>query len=194
MKKQFIGIDRDGCLTGNLGDYKNNTYQYFTPEMPLIIPTIIKLKEIGLPVVIFSNQAGIEAGYTTLEKVTSQFCWLIEKLKGYDVHVLYGLFCPNKAGSECVATDLWGSAIYSEKIVRSSYRKPEKGMGELVTSLLLNPYYLSSPDTQYECKFYVGDLSGNPGYAPGCKEPDSDLRFAQNMGWDYLDIQDFLDS
>lgn len=193
MKKQFIGIDRDGCLVGNLGDYKNNSpSQYSTPEMPLILPTIKKLKEIGLPVVIFSNQAGIESGYTTLEKVTSQFCWLIDKLKGYDIQVLYGLFCPDKAGSECVVTDLWGSEIYERKMVKSSYRKPEKGMGELLMKHLLFPYYLDDHDTQYECAFYVGDLSGKPDYAPGCAEPDSDLRFAENMGWKYLDIQDFL--
>ena len=193
MIKQFIGIDRDGCLVGNLGDYKNNSpSQYSTLEMPLILPTIHKLKEIGLPVVIFSNQAGIEAGYTNASLVTSQFCWLIDKLKDFDVQVLYGLFCPDKAGSECVVTDLWGSVIYDSKMVNDSYRKPSKGMGELLMKHLLFPYRLAEHDTQYECKFYVGDLSGKPGYAPGCAEPDSDLRFAENMGWDYLDIQDFL--
>lgn len=193
MKKQFIGIDRDGCLVGNLGDYKNNSpSQYFATEMPLILPTINKLKKIGLPVVIFSNQAGIESGYTTLEKVASQFCWLIDKLKEYDVQVLYGLFCPDKAGSECIAVDSWGSDVYDNKIVKSSYRKPDKGMGELLMKHLLSPYFRDKLNTQYECKFYIGDLSGKPGYAPGCAEPDSDLRFAKNMRWDYLDIQDFL--
>lgn len=193
MKKQFIGIDRDGCLVGNLGDYKNNSpSQYSTPEMPLIIPTLNKLKEIGLPVVIFSNQAGIEAGYTTTDNVIGQFFWLIDELKSDGIPFLYSLFCPDKAGAECVVVYPWDADVYDSKMVNSSYRKPDKGMGELLMKHLLFPYYLDKHDTQYECKYYVGDLSGKPDYAPGCAEPDSDLRFAKNMGWDYLDIQDFL--
>lgn len=184
MKKQFIGIDRDGCLVGNLGDYKNNSpSQYSTLEMPLILPTIKKLKKIGLPVVIFSNQAGIEAGYTTLEKVTSQFSWLVTELRRRKINVLYSLFCPDRQGEKVVAYDShYGSTTY-KRGDGNSFRKPEKGMGEFALELLYR---------EYECTFYVGDLSGKPDYAPGCAESDSDLKFAKNMGWDYLDIQGFL--
>jgi len=191
--KQFIGIDRDGCLVGYLGEYlKNSPSQYSGAEMPLILPTIHKLKELGLPVVIFSNQAGIESGYTTLEVVTSQFHWLIAELKKHEVHVLYSLFCPDKKGETCVVTYPKDSDIYNRNFTQNSYRKPDRGMGDLLENHLLYPYKLGTLDSQYECKFYVGDLSGKPNYAPGCAEPDSDLKFAQNMGWDYLDVQDFL--
>lgn len=183
MKKQFIGIDRDGCLVGNLGDYKNNSpSQYSTLEMPLILPTIHKLREIGLPVVIFSNQAGIEAGYTTTDIVVGQFQWLTKYLVSFGVDVLYSLFCPDKQGEKLIAITHYSprpSLFYKKEY---SFRKPAIGMG--AKSLQLLP--------SHSCKFYVGDLSGKPDYAPGCAEPDSDLRFAQNMGWDYLDIQDFL--
>lgn len=182
MKKQFIGIDRDGCLVGNLGDYKNNSpSQYSTPDMPLILPTIKKLKEVGLPVVIFSNQAGIGAGYTTLKDVANQFSWLMEVLKSHEIDVLASLFCPDRQGEKLAVIRHEHRPILLYKEVYS-FRKPDKGMGFLISKLL----------PLYECKFYVGDLSGKLDYAPGCAEPDSDLRFAENMGWDYLDIQDFL--
>lgn len=193
MKKQFIGIDRDGCLVGYLGEYlKNSPSQYTGAEMPLILPVIEKLKELGLPIVIFSNQAGIESGYTTLEVVINQFHWLMKQLESHGVKTLYSMFCPDKEGDICVVTYTKDSDIYGKNLFRDPYRKPDRGMGDLLMSLLLNPYHLDPLDIQYECKFYIGDLSGKPDYSPGCKEPDSDLKFAQNMGWDYLDVQDFL--
>ena len=136
MKKQFIGIDRDGCLVGYLGEYsKNSPSQYTGAEMPLILPTINKLKELGLPIVIFSNQAGIQSGYTTLGIVINQFHWLIKQLESHEVKTLYGVFCPDKEGNSCVVTQSSGFDIYSKKMVKNPYRKPDKGMGDLLMSL-----------------------------------------------------------
>jgi len=179
----YIAMDRDGCLVGNLGDYKNNSpSQYKTPELLIIPETIANLK--GENLFIISNQAGIEAGYTSLGLVIEQCFWLHQVLKENGVNVLGTIFCPSYTGKSAYIVDnkrpvskelgLW-------KVKDGLYRKPEKGMGLTVEFEMQKPP-----------KYYVGDLSGKPGYAPGCKEPDSDRKFAENMGWKYLDIQDFL--
>ena len=177
-------MDRDGCLVGNLGDYKNNSpSQYKTPELLIIPETIAKLK--GENLFIISNQAGIEAGYTSLELVIDQCRWLHNVLRHNNVNVLGTMFCPDYLGTKVIWVDESDHVHKtSEQIPESeklSYRKPGRGMGEAIERIKTKPP-----------KYYVGDLSGKPGYAPGCREPDSDRKFAENMGWEYLDIQDLL--
>jgi histidinol phosphatase-like enzyme len=177
----YIAMDRDGCLVGNLGDYKNNSpSQYKTPELLIIPETIANLK--GENLFIISNQAGIEAGYTSLGLVIEQCRWLHNVLKQNEINVLGTIFCPSYLGSHAIRVDSshWGH-VSRESQISVSYRKPGKGMGLTIEILMMEPP-----------KYYVGDLSGKPGYAPGCKEPDSDRKFAENLGWNYLDIQDFL--
>lgn len=183
----YFVSDRDGCFTGRLGDYKNNSpSQYQGAEMPLIEEAIAMASAIKLPMLIVSNQAGIIAGYTSFDRVIAQCNWLHEQLSNKKVSIMGTLFCPDYGDTAYfVAKD--GSVTKSTKLDDSadSFRKPGKGMG------LLAEYYAAKNGLK-KCRFYVGDLSGKPGYAPGCREPESDRLFAENMRWRYLDIEDFL--
>lgn len=176
-------MDRDGCIVGQLGDYKCNSPSNYKDEtMPLIMPTINKLAELKESLVIISNQGGI-GKYISEELVIAQFFWLHNQLGLFNVHVKGSWFCPDQGES---AVFISGSGrvdrYYKNRMRRfiGNLRKPGTGMGELAQSFNGIP----------SC--YVGDLSGDPNYSPGCHNPASDRQFADAMKWKYLDIQEFL--
>ena len=172
-----IFMDRDGCIVGQLGDYRCNSPSNYKDEaMPLIMPTINKLAESKQSLIIISNQGGI-GKYISEELVVSQFRWLHKKLKQAGVDVVASYFCPDQgASARCLSI----SGQYTIHSAHGDYRKPGKGMGVLTQKSHGIP----------SC--YVGDLSGDPKYSPGCHNPASDRQFADAMNWKYLDIQEFL--
>lgn len=193
---QYIAIDRDGCLVsanGRLNNYPNNSpSSYKTKEMPIIWQTCTKLKELDLPIIIISNQAGIQSGYTTIELVTSQFIWLMDELLAYGMPIIGSIFCPDYGESAMFirAKKLpSGNNIMFEiknKQNQTGMRKPDPGMGYFADKFA---YDLADCE---ECWGYIGDLSGRPGYAPTAKEPNSDAVFADNWGVKYIDVFDFV--
>ena len=196
--KPYLAIDRDGCLVGNLGDYRNNSpSQYKSQEMPLITPTIRQLQEIDIPVIIISNQAGIEKGYVSYEQVVGQFIWLMDTMAKEGITCIGSMFCPDYAGASCHFVRAGKLPITGLSMVKTytvakvisgqaaNFRKPGPGMGVLSESLA-SEYGCDS------CFGYVGDLSGIPGYAPTSHEPASDKLFAESWGVPYYDINDFL--
>jgi len=178
--KPIIFADRDGVLVGTLGDFKgNNPAQYKEYSMPLILPVIEKLKD--FEVLIISNQRGVSLGKTTLKRVVGQSIWLHSQLEVRGVAVQGTLFCPNN-GESCwfVGAGSFANRTEQKTSHNLSFRKPEIGMGIFAETL-----------TQFPL-FYLGDLSGKPGYAPESHNPSMDKDFAENMGWRYKDVNDFL--
>lgn len=172
-----IFMDRDGCIVGQLGDYKCNSPSNYKDEtMPLIMPTINKLAQSKESLVIISNQGGI-GKYISEELVVSQFRWLHDQLKRAEVDVIGSYFCPD-SGHSARYVSVSGQVIFLS--MYDNYRKPGEGMG------------LSAQKSHGIPSCYVGDLSGDPKYSPGCHNPASDRQFADAMNWKYLDIQEFL--
>ena len=173
----MYAFDRDGVLVGVLGNFAaGHPKNYQGAEMPLIESVLAKVPKNSI---IISNQAGIDRGYTTLEVVQAQFDWLMAQQSNF----IGAFFCPDE-GSCCwykvpKNNSNWiemedGGDIYDYV----DYRKPSKGMGLLALEVIGLPI-----------THYIGDLSGNPAYADG---RDSDRQFAQNLGCEYLDVNDFL--
>lgn len=177
----MIFMDRDGCIVGQLGDYKCNSPSNYKDEaMPLIVPTINKLAELKESLVIISNQGGI-GKYISEELVIAQFFWLHGQLKRAGVNLIGSWFCPDQGDSALLVTGKKVDRYYKSQMRRPiDFRKPKTGMGVLAEDFYGVP----------SC--YVGDLSGDPKYSPGCHNPASDRQFADAMNWKYLDIQEFL--
>lgn len=173
-----IFLDRDGVLVGVLGDWeKGNPNQYQGAEMPLILPVIESLK--GERVLILSNQRK-----KPIDLLRSQCDWLHGQLSQRRVLVQGTILCPDQGETAWLVgasgSPLEGRFEKSNPSSRVSFRKPDTGMGVWAEHLLGSP------------KYYIGDLSGRKGYAKGSECPDSDAQFANNMGWSYQDVQDWL--
>lgn len=167
----MYAFDRDGVLVGVLGNFAaGHPKNYQGAEMPLIESILSKVPKGSI---IISNQAGIDRGYTTLEVVKSQFDWLMAQQPNF----IGAFFCPDEEKNcwfrTCKMKE-WSHAPHG----LINYRKPSVGMGLLAQDVL---------DEEIAC--YIGDLSGSPAYADG---RDSDRQFAQNLGCEYLDVNDFL--
>lgn len=168
----MIAFDRDGVLTGVLGDWEACHPKHYnnSVEMPLIKEVIQKINK---PCVVISNQQGIKWGYCSLETVIGQFEWLMQRVP----QIQASLFCPDGGNkSWIVKKDGW-IRQYETEVLINFFRKPEKGMAVLAR------------DLGFDIDTYVGDLSGNPDYADG---RDSDRLFAQNAGLKYLDVNKFI--
>lgn len=166
----MYAFDRDGVLTGVLGDFAaGHPKNYQSAEMPLIGSVFRRVPKGSI---IISNQAGIDRGYTTLELVQSQFDWLMY----HQPNFVGAFFCPDEGSSCYVRTR--HMARWAKSTDLDTFRKPDAGMGLLAQEVIGK-----------RITHYVGDLSGNPAYADG---RDSDRQFALNLGCEYLDVHDFL--
>ncbi len=177
----MYAFDRDGVLVGILGDFAaGHPKNYNGAEMPIIKEVLAKVPPNSI---IISNQAGIDRGYTTLKVVQSQFNWLMARQPNF----IGAFFCPDE-GENCWFVTRWTSgwiqaSEWSRKaewcMLSPDFRKPNTGMGIFAEKMFSGA----------KITHYIGDLSGNPHYADG---RDSDRQFAQNLGCEYLDVNDFL--
>lgn len=171
----LFAFDRDGVLVGELGNFAaSHPKNYKGAEMPLIKEVLAKVPPHSI---IISNQAGIDRGYTTLKVVQAQFDWLMAQQPNF----IGAFFCPDE-GESCWFKFFWADEWTDQLAVAPYFRKPNIGLGDSA-NVYLNHYGLG------QITHYIGDLSGNPAYAEG---RDSDRIFAQNLGCEYLDVNDFL--
>lgn len=154
---EYIALDLDGTLL-NLQDFKNPKPRKFR------LDTIKKLQSLGLPIVIISNQLGIEKGYLSLESFINQVRWVFRTCDKLNLGLFGFYFCPNQ-GQSCFFVDSAGGNF--EYCIHENYRKPNIGMALDCEKKFGKP------------SLYVGDFH-------------TDKQFAHNAGWYYQDINDFV--
>ena len=95
-----IFLDRDGVINEQVsGGYVTQWSQFrFVPGIERLIAG---LTELGLPLIVVSNQAGIEKGfipYTALNDITYRF---VASLRSYGARIHAVYYCPHSARREC---------------------------------------------------------------------------------------------
>jgi len=127
--KCVVGLDRDGVINVDIGDYVYKTDDWKFEEGSL--DAIVKLRRLGHKIVIITNQGGIEKGIYTQEDVEKVHMHMFEEL--------------GKAG--CPSID---GLYYSASSAKNDmYAKPNTGMFKRCEREV--------PHVKFAKGFYVGD-------------------------------------
>ncbi|MFG6101155.1 hypothetical protein U2F10_02805 [Leptothoe sp. EHU-05/26/07-4] len=165
-RKKAHAYDRDGTIIGSHTDWAANHPRHIK------MPYNQQLSQLALslpqdePIIIISNQGGIQWGYKSPTAVINEMRFLMRLLP-----IAAAYFCPDDGQSCYWCTRLdWG-------LVRDedNYRKPGAGMARLAER------------HGYEILSYTGDLSGQADYANG---RDSDRMFAAAARVPYYDVRE----
>lgn len=168
--KNVVFIDLDGTLI------KTRSGEVFPKgvwDMNLNLKVFYMLRKMasasedGISVVIVSNQGGIEKGYVDyglfIRKMDYVKAALLDYLGADKRNFVHGMFCTS-----------------NDK--ENKQRKPNIGMFTHAKML-----YLQSERRDPERMIMIGDASGLEG-----QFSDSDKKFAENAGIDYMDVNDFI--
>lgn len=127
--KIYVGLDRDGVINSDLGDYVTNPRDF--EPIPGSLEAIANLRSKGYGIVIITNQGGIEKGIMTEDDVNN--------IHEYMLNLLGEAGCSSIDG-------IYYSASSSK---RDIYAKPNTGMFKLCKKEI--------PDLNWKNSFFVGD-------------------------------------
>lgn len=165
MKKyKVIFADLDGTLIDTIS---GKTFPKGIWDMKIKFDVLDKIKEIKpLCLLIVNNQGGIEKGFVNKRNFEFKMEYLCRSIKEYTgIEVEYN-YCENN-NPEC------------------EYRKPNIGIiDSLIFRLMVRGIEI---DTLKNNTLMIGDASGKKG-----QFSDSDKKCAENAGFDYMDVEDFV--
>lgn len=130
-KSKLLLVDKDGTIVTPTGGRKFVTRPWQQEPLSGAKAAIAHYHSNGWKAVIISNQAGVEAGYKTLESCTLEMHHALELFP----EIQEAFFCPVFDGSECY--QVWrkdiiahGAGAYQtwELNLQGKYRKPNPGM------------------------------------------------------------------
>lgn len=171
-KKKILLMDLDDTL---ITTRSRNVFPEGLWDIEFKMSTLVKIRdmvEMGKleHFGIITNQGGVESGYVAMNDIMSkvEFC----------AHAVND-FCKGKLKSLINEVSFTNDPEYV-------FRKPNEGMA---ISYWRDLYKVAGIGEKYarENSVYVGDASGLPG-----DFSDSDKKFAENAGIDYMDVKDFV--
>lgn len=166
MKRyEVIYADLDGTLIDTIS---GSTFPKGIWDMKIKFDVLDAIKKIAPEcLLIVTNQGGIESGFVNERNFQFKMEYLRRSIKEYTgIHTEY---------SYCTSNDK-----------DNLYRKPNIGMVDsLMKRMIKNEILPNGIHTDYI--LMIGDASGKPG-----QFSDSDKLCAENAGFDYMDVEDFL--
>lgn len=162
--KTLIFMDLDDTLIQTKSE---KTFPVDCSDWRLKQEVIDKLKEenkkVNLSLCIVSNQGGIQKGYFTREDFNKKIKEVVEAIR-----------------KETVIGSI--SYLYTDSNdPEDPMRKPNPGMYNMLTASMPEEFARS-------VSVMIGDASGKPG-----DFSDSDKKFAENAGIDYMDVNEFVE-
>lgn len=161
---EVIFVDLDGTLINTIS---GETFPKGIWDMKINFDVLDKIKEINPKcLLIVTNQGGIEKGFVNernFQFKMEYICRSIEEYIGVEVEYYY-----------CTSNDK-----------DNKYRKPNIGMIDSLIREIIKSTIENGIET--DKILMIGDASGKEG-----QFSDSDKKCAENAGFDYLDINDFI--
>ena len=166
MKKyQVIFADLDGTLIETVS---GNTFPEGVWDMRIRFGVLDKIREIHPKcLLIVSNQGGIEKGFVNRRNFDFKMEYLSRSITEYTGIPVEHSYC-------------------SSNDPDFKYRKPNIGMANSLLSKMSYRGIIEKDISPSEI-LMIGDASGKPG-----QFSDSDKKFAENAGFDYIDVEDFV--
>lgn len=162
---KVIFADLDGTLIDTIS---GKTFPKGIWDMKIKFDVLDKIKEIKpLCLLIITNQGGIGKGFVNrrnFEFKMEYLCRSITEYTGIDVEYSY-----------CESND-----------PNNEYRKPNIGMVDSLAYKMINRGIIDNGISTYNI-LMIGDASGKEG-----QFSDSDKKCAENAGFDYMDVDDFI--
>jgi D-glycero-D-manno-heptose 1,7-bisphosphate phosphatase len=93
-----VFLDRDGTIAEEVG-YLNHVSRF--RMFPCVAAAIRRLNEVGLPVVVVSNQSGVGRGYFPESLVYAVHELMTQQLAASGAHVDALYFCPHTSADAC---------------------------------------------------------------------------------------------
>ena len=168
MKKyDVIFSDLDGTLIDTIS---GETFPKGIWDMKLRFEVLDKIKEIKPKcLLIVSNQGGIEKGFVNIRNFEFKMEYLCRSIKEYTgIEVEY---------SYCIKND-----------PTNKYRKANTGMLNSLMYKMMNRGIIGN-GIEADKMLMIGDASGKEG-----QFSDSDKKTAENVGIDYMDVEDFVNT
>jgi histidinol-phosphate phosphatase family protein len=97
-KKIAVFIDRDGTIIHDGGYLKNPAQVRFLPGAG---KALFHLSELGLSLILVSNQSGIERGIVTLEEAKAVHQQMVRRLAQFGVRLDGAYYCFHRPGNGC---------------------------------------------------------------------------------------------
>lgn len=162
---KVIFADLDGTLIDTIS---GETFPKGIWDMRIKFDVLDKIKEINPKcLLIITNQGGIEKGFVNRRNFEFKMEYLCRSIKEYiGIEVEY---------SYCEKND-----------PNNKYRKPNIGMVDSLMYKMINRGVIENGILS-DYILMIGDASGKEG-----QFSDSDKKCAENAGFDYLDIEDFV--
>lgn len=139
MYNVVVFMDRDGVINEDLGYvHKKEDFKF----LKSVFPAIRRLNKLKIPIILVTNQSGVERGLYTEDDVKELHCHMMDQLFKYSAKIDAIYFCPS---------------------IDSNYRKPNSGMFvKAIEDFGLHDYK----------KFVIGDKLSDlvAGYKVGCKK------------------------
>ena len=164
-KYEVIFSDLDGTLIDTISD---EIFPKGIWDMKIKFDVLDKIKEINPKcLLIITNQGGIEKGFVNRRNFEFKMEYLCRSIKEYTgIEVEY---------SYCEKND-----------PNNKYRKPNIGMVDSLTYKMINRGIIDNGIMTCNI-LMIGDASGKEG-----QFSDSDKKCADNAGFDYIDVDDFI--
>lgn len=164
-KYEVIFSDLDGTLIDTIS---GETFPKGIWDMKIKFDVLDKIKEIKpLCLLIVTNQGGIEKGFVNRRNFEFKMEYLCRSIKEYTgIEVEYSYCEKNDPNNE--------------------YRKPNIGMVDSLTYKMIDRGIIDNGIATYNI-LMIGDASGKEG-----QFSDSDKKCAENAGFDYMDVNDFI--
>lgn len=166
MKKyKVIFADLDGTLINTIS---GETFPKGIWDMKINFDVLNKIKEINpICLLIVTNQGGIEKGFVDKRNFEFKMEYICRSIKEYTgVEVEYSYCTSNNKDNV--------------------YRKPNIGMIDSLIFRMIKKNIIKN-GIETDKILMIGDASGKEG-----QFSDSDKRCAENAGFDYLDVDDFI--
>lgn len=163
-KYRFIFADLDGTLIDTLS---GETFPKGVWDMKFKFDVFDKIKEVSPEMVlIVSNQGGIEKGFVNAGNFNSKLDYVCKSIHEYCGCPCYSIYCTSNDKDD-------------------KYRKPNTGMLEELCDKCIG----GDREEIKASSLMIGDASGKEG-----QFSDSDKKCAETFGFEYLDIEDFINS
>ena len=162
---EVIFTDLDGTLINTIS---GETFPKGIWDMKINFEVLDKIKEINPKcLLIVTNQGGIEKGFVNERNFQFKMEYICRSIKEYTgVEVEYSYCTSNNKDNK--------------------YRKPNIGMIDSLTREMIKRDTIEN-GIETDKILMIGDASGKEG-----QFSDSDKKCAENAGFDYLDVDDFI--